>query len=1008
MAHPARARPRLGAALGVVASLALVGAATASGPSFDRLGPEQGLPHGTVGDLLQDRDGFLWLATSDGLARFDGAELRVFRFPPEEVARGASNRILALAEDRERRLWVATTTGIARLDRSQARLREEPSASAGESCRRSPLELDGDGVLWVGRNRVALRFDEGAGRFLEHPLPEGEEGWIADLARAPDGRVWALVTELDWSAPRLYRLGAERAALAPSIPIDGAERASRFAFDREGGLHVAGSQGGVRGVGVRFPSVAGLPDEPLEAYLEARDGRTWFGTSSGLFLAEPGAQSAQPVPLAGEPQDWQWRYVLSLEEDDAGLLWVGTLAGAFFHDPRGKPFRHLGYERGEAGGLPARAVSSVALAEDGSAWVGTYGGGLARVDLDRVRVIETFRHDPARPGSLCEDLIWSLLRDDEGGLWVGTESGLCHRGRGEERFRPVPLPLPGPPRSGIYRVKDLAAADGAIWVGTNLGLVRLEPNGGESRFWGGGGGPGGLSFAAVGTLLVDVAASGLYVGTTGGGLDRLDFASGTFAHYSTGGQQSRREREVTIYDLEPAAAGGLWIGSSDGLGRFLPDLGRTEFPAIRGELPGSTIFSVAEDATGELWLGTNRGLVRYRPATEELRAFDLGDGIGNLEFNRHAAVHTPGGGLAFGGMEGMTLFEPGSVRPSSFRPRTSLTRVAVLGTASERAVEPWGVERLVLGPEDRAVTFEWAVLLFSRSDRCASRYRLEGLDGEWIEAGTARGARYTNLEPGDYLFRVVSANADGFWSEDGAELAVRVLPPYWRSAWFRLLLISLAVGSLALAYRLRVARLRSLERMRLRIASDLHDELGGDLSGIAVAAGLVARREQLADADRDRLAGVQRTAVDVLHGLRDIVWCVDPSRDRLTDLSERLRGIARALFAETEMEVELELPNEPTILPMDLRRSLYLSAKELLHNVARHAGARRIRVALARREGRLRLEVEDDGVGFDPARVTEGTGLASVRRRMREAAGSVSIQSAPGEGAIVRLEVPFP
>ena len=119
-------------------------------------------------------------------------------------------------------------------------------------------------------------------------------------------------------------------------------------------------------------------------------------------------------------------------------------------------------------------------------------------------------------------------------------------------------------------------------------------------------------------------------------------------------------------------------------------------------------------------------------------------------------------------------------------------------------------------------------------------------------------------------------------------------------------------------------------------------------------------------------------------------------------------GIARALFAETEMEVELELPNEPTILPMDLRRSLYLSAKELLHNVARHAGARRIRVALARREGRLRLEVEDDGVGFDPARVTEGTGLASVRRRMREAAGSVSIQSAPGEGAIVRLEVPFP
>jgi len=1008
MAHPKRASPEIGVALGMAAWLGLAGGAAAGEVRFERLGPEQGLPHGTVGALLQDRDGFLWLATSDGLARFDGTELRVFRFSPDEVARGASNRFAALVEDRERRLWFATTTGVGRLDRSAARLREEPSASDGESCRRSPLALDGRGSLWVGRNRVALRYDEASRSFVKHSLPEEDEGWIADLARAPDGAVWALVTDVDWGAPRLYRLAAEAGALAPAIPIEGAERASHFAFDRQGGLHLAGSRTGLLAAGgPRIPVVAGLPDEQLEAFLEASDGRIWFGTPSGLFVLEPGAGSAHPVPLAGEPQDWQWRYVLSLAEDDAGLLWVGTLAGAFFHDPHRNPFRHLGYRRGDEAALPARAVSALALEGDGSAWVGTYGGGLAKVDLDEGRVTETHRHQPARRGSLCDDLVWSLLRDGDGSLWVGNESGLCRRGPGDDRFLPVPLPLPGAPRPGFDRVKDLAAADGAIWVGTNLGLVRLDPRGGASRFWGGGSEAGGLSYPEVGTLLVDPAGGGLYVGTTGGGLDRLDFASGTFAHYPTGAPGAPRQREATIYDLEPAAAGGLWVGSSEGLGRFLPSTGRMEFPVIRAELPGSAIFSVAEDATGELWLGTNRGLVRYRPATEELRAFDLGDGIGNLEFNRHAVARTPDGGLAFGGMEGLTLFDPGNVRASSYRPRTSLTRIAVLGSGGERSIEPWGVDRLVLEPGDRAVTFEWAALLFSRAERCISRYRLEGLDGDWIEAGRERRARYTNLAPGDYGFRVVSANADGLWSESEATIELRVLPPFWRTAWFRLLVVASVAGLLALAYRLRVARLRSLERMRLRIASDLHDELGGDLSGIAVAAGLVARREQLADADRDRLAGVQRTAVEVLHGLRDIVWCVDPSRDRLADLSERLRAVARALFGESEVEVELELPNEPTPLPMDLRRALYLSAKELLHNVARHAEARRVRLALERGAGRLRLEVEDDGIGFDPERAVEGTGLASVRRRMREAAGSVTLRSAAGEGTAARLEVPF-
>lgn len=974
---------------------------------FERLGPEHGLPHGTVNAILQSRDGFLWLATHDGLARYDGRDFRVFRFSAQEMARGASNRIQGLLEDHDGRLWVATGAGIYRFDRGRARLVEVPSASASEDHRRSPLVLDGEGRLWVGRGAGVERFDEATGEMLRFPLP-GDDGWVAALARTTEGRLWALVTDVDWNGPRVFLIDPARGPVGEAQPLATDTMAFHLAFDRSGAAWLAGSPGALTApAGWSFPRFSGGPAQPLHAFLEDRAGRLWLGTDSGLYEADRGAQSVRRVPLDADPQDWQRRFVNTIAEDDAGILWVGTLAGAYFHDPHRKPFRHLGYARGEPSSLPARAVSAIAPEGDARAWLGTFGGGLAYADLGANAVLETFRHDSTDPGSLCDDLVWSLLRDAAGALWIGTESGLCLLPAGARRFRQVELPLPAPRRPGVHRVKDLASAGGSLWVGTNLGLVRLGVADESSQLWGAAAAPLGLSFAEIGTLLVVAEGSALLVGTTQGGIDRLHLATGRFEHVPIGPRDSALDRDVTIYDLESSARGGVWIATSGGLGRWTPESRRAEFPVIPSGLPGSIVFSVIEDDRGIVWLGTNQGLIRFDPATGETRPFDLADGIGNVEFNRHAAARLADGSVALGGMSGVTHFDPERIIASTYRPPTTLARVAILGASGERTVEPFALERLVLGPEDRAVTFDWSVPFFSRSDRCTSRYRLEGLDDRWLEAGQARSVRYTNLEPGRYRFRVVSANADGLWNEAGAEVAVQVLPPYWRTTWFRLLLVALGTTLLALAYRLRVRRIAKLERMRLRIAGDLHDELGSDLSGIAVTAGLVARREEISVADRERLAGIESTAVEVMHGLRDIVWCVDPSRDRLQDLAERLRSVTRGLFGDTAVEVDLDLVSDPATLPMDLRRALYLSAKELLHNVARHAQAHRVRLALARAGGMLALEIADDGSGFDPSAASDGTGLASVRRRMREAGGRIEILSSPGQGTRAVLTIPF-
>lgn len=995
-------------AVGFAAGVAIAHATAELPRSFERLGPEHGLPHGSVSAIVQTRDGFLWLATNEGLARYDGQKFRVFRFSASEVASGASNRMQSLLEDPRERLWVGTASGVYRLERETGRFLALPSPSAAEDHRRSPLALDGEGRLWVGRGAGVERLDEATGELHRFALPGDDDGWVAALARAPGGHLWALVTGVDWGAPRLYRLDPERGVIGEPLHLGQGTRAFLLAFQRSGAAWLNSDPSTLRApAGWTFPALSGAPVEPLQAFLEDRAGRVWLGTGSGLYLVDPEGAFVRPVPHVRDPQDWQRRFVNAITEDAAGILWVGTLAGAYFHDPHRKPFRHFGHVRGEPGSLPARAVSAIAPTSGAIAWLGTYGGGLVRADLSRGEVLDAYRSDPADPDSLCDDLVWSLLLDARETLWIGTESGLCFLASKSRRFRKLSLPLPLPPGPDVHRVKDLASADGAIWIGTNLGLVRLGGPGEPSRFWGAAAAPDGLSFPEIGALHVETGGAALLIGTTIGGIDRLDLATGRFEHLPLSRRAAVQDRNVAIFDFESSARGGYWVGTGGGLIRWASRGEQSELPSIPVELTGSTVFSVLEDDHGSLWLGTNQGLVRFDPATGEVRPFDLGDGIGSVEFNRHAAARLASGELAFGGMEGITSFAPDRIVATRARPTTTLQRIAVLGDAGERTIEPFGLEILALGPNDRAVTFDWSVPFFSRSDRCASRYRLDGLDTGWLDAGTARSARYTNLEPGNYRFRVVSANADGLWSAAEAALAVRVLPPYWRTAWFRLIVLMVGAAGLASAYRLRLRRLAQLERMRLRIASDLHDELGGDLSGIAVAAGLVARREALSREDRDRLAGVESTAVAVMHGLRDIVWCVDPSRDRLRHLAERLRSVTRGLFADTEVEVELELLSDPAALPMDLRRALYLSAKELLHNAARHAGARRVQVSLARAGGMLRLEVADDGAGFEPAAAADGTGLASVRRRIREAGGQVEVRSARGQGTRAVLTVPF-
>src|SRR5690606_8262588 len=285
------------------------------------------------------------------------------------------------------------------------------------------------------------------------------------------------------------------------------------------------------------------------------------------------------------------------------------------------------------------------------------------------------------------------------------------------------------------------------------------------------------------------------------------------------------------------AAGALWLGTGTGLTRYDPAAGAFTHYLKRDGLPGSVVYSILEDGRQRLWLGTNLGLACFDPrlpAGRAFRTFDAGAGTGNPEYNRQAAFRNGRGSFFFGGMGGLTVFDPDKIHDNPVVPPVVLVDVQKANREGTASVNPFGLGHLRLSSRDYSLSFTFAALAYAHPPKNRYAYRLEGFDAGWVDAGTGRVARYTNLPAGDYVFRVRGSNNDGVWNEAGLALRLTVLPPFWETAWFRLLVAAAVAGLLGAAYRYRVQRLLEVERLRLRIASDLHDDFSSDLTGIAL------------------------------------------------------------------------------------------------------------------------------------------------------------------------------
>lgn len=829
------ARIRVAAAL-LTAAAAIRSAQAAEPPNarFQHWTVEDGLSQSTVNAIAQDAKGFMWFGTQDGLNRFDGQVFAISRNRADDPGSLPAGIIWSVLTARDGTIWIGIDGGgITRFDPVSGRLSPGPKLPG---ARVRSLAEGPDGTIWVGIDGgglAAVDPKSGTVRGFRHDASV-PSSLASDAVRVVlvdrAGSVW-IGTDgggLDRLAPAgggFVHLGRHD---DPKLDL-GSDRIRALLEDRDGHLWIGTYDGGlsrlnpVSGEIRRFTHRDGdprtIPNDRVRTLLEDNEGTIWAGTDAGLARydrSSGGFDAYRHDP--SDPRSLGSDRVLSLYQDRGGVLWVATQAGLSTWNPTIGSFAHVRQQPDSPASIGSNVVTSFAAEPGGAVWVGTFGGGLDRLERDRSAATH-YRHVESDPGSLSDDRVMSLLRDRAGHIWVGTMAGGLNRldpatGR-FERFASDPADPHGLPSDGVTALYEDPA--GRIWIGAhNAGLCRYDAASKTfARYRSDPANRSSLSDDRVMSIAGDSSGT-IWVGTEGGGINGLDPATGRFVRFAHDAADPASLASNVVWSILEGRDGTLWIGTQAGLSswsRAHRRAGRGVFRSytVKDGLPNDFVYAVLEDAGGALWMSTNRGIARFDPATDRFVSFDSSYGLQSNEFNFGAALKAPGGTLYFGGNNGFNAFDPLAIHPNTNVPPVVVTGILRFDEPLPLPSAPWASKRITAGYRDYALTFEFASLDYTAPKKNRLQFRLEGFDAKWIDPGTSRRATYTNLPPGEYVFRVRGSNAQGVWNEAGASVAVHVLPPPWRTGWAYLAYALLAggVGAVALNAQRRKIRLKA-------------------------------------------------------------------------------------------------------------------------------------------------------------------------------------------------------
>lgn len=1015
---------------------------------FQHLTTEDGLSSDLVWNIAQDKDGFMWFSTFYGLNRYDGNTVRVFYHDPNDPHSLSSSVLRDLYLSSTGTLWVGTWSadGLNQYDPlTESFIRYQHDPKDPHSLSNNSVEAiceDRSGTLWVGTKDGLNKFDSRTKQFTHylhdptnpHSLINNEI-WAIHEDRA--GVLWvgtsAGLERFDRTTGKFTHYQHD-----PSDPRSLGNNLIWTIYEDSRGILWVGTEEGLntlnRDTG-KFTRYLYDPSDPQSlgsdtvfSAIEDRNGFLWFSTIGGVSrfdrktktFTRYRSNSADPYSLNNDE-------VWHIYQDRTGMLWMSTFRGVNILDPAGKAFRHYRAIPGDSNTLLSNTVSTVYEDRKGIVWIGTIGG-LSRWDRKTGKFTH-YKYDPKNPNSVRPSGIKAIFEDRDGTLWIGTAAdGLSKFDRQTNTFTHYVHDSTNPDSLSHNFVTDIDEdRAGNLWICTWGGLNKFDPNTGKFTSY--------QHDPAEANTLIDNQTNVLYEDQKGRfwvgtllGLDRFDPETGTFTHYlHSRSDFSIRggDRVASVYSMYEDRKGRFWIGTEKGLGKF--DYEHRQYTHYNLE---NMIFNILEEdipsdgRVRHLWLSPSNGLIRFDPETETFRAYDVTDGLQSNTFSlRNSSYKSHTGELLFGGVNGLSAFYPEQIQDNPHIPPVLITDFQLGGDPvpiAEDSVLKQSIlktKHLTLSYRDRVFSFEFAALNYRAPEKSLYKYKLEGFEKEWTEVDSDHNfATYTNLDPGNYVFRAIGSNNDGLWNERGAAIAITVTPPWWETLWFRGFVVVLSLGVVVGLFRWRMyaieQRNRELEkqvtkrtaelqalnqqliaakekaevanRAKSSFLSSMSHELRTPLNGILGYAQILRRKWGLDADQKEGLNVIYNSGYHLLMLINDVLDLakIEASKTQLypreinfPDFLNSVVGVIRMAAHQKDIQFSFEKDgNLPVGVEVDEKR-LRQVLLNLLGNAVKFTDKGKVALNVRtvesetpsqKSEAKIRFEITDTGVGMTP------------------------------------------
>ncbi len=997
---------------------------------LESLNINNGLSQSFVSGILQDQKGLMWFTTSDGLNKYDGYTFTVYHHDPDDSTSIGSDDLTCMFEDAKGRLWLGTRhNGIDFFDRENNRfshIRHSGSNSL-QSDNIMSIAEDKSGNLWI-------RTEQGidcAEIVTDKPPPRGRSAsgnalslvfthirldaafeavrYKYESAKVfVDSRSHVYITTNSRIWEAFYRQKQYTYTLAHryTFPVIDSFQIADLTEDLASASLLLNTRDVIRfprhdfDAAVRiFRSVRAQTPWTLD-----KRHRLWMPDSNRIIQLQVEPLIVQSAVIS-EPRYMQAIAASTvLFTDRTGVIWIGTGGyGILRYDPEKENFHHI---------LPD--FISYQLLE-------SRPGRIAAIGVNSSYSIDIRRQDPVTIRPLADEAlmaarslqfkIGSFAEDTTGNYWFGLHAHIIRYQVKERKLRFYPMPVS---EKATLPFPLYADRRENLWMGYNRYFVRYNIRTGLfTRYEY----PVRMKSYEYDFLQSIYEDRGLLWLGSANGLFRFNIATGEMRHYTarfadTGSVSNNVILSMCNDTRQPGRY--LWIGTKGGgLNRMDKQTGELIRYTTKNGLPNNVIYGILPDEEGRYWLSTNKGLSEFNPRSVHFRNFDVSDGLQSNEFNRYAYCKTEEGLMVFGGMNGINYFNPSDIRVlppppvvlTDFRMFNKTVNFKKPGSPIGRDIG--FTSEIHLRYEQNVITFQFAAMDYRKPGNAQYRYMMHGFDKDWIYSGTVREATYTNLDPGTYEFTVQGSLGEGVWGTRTTSVAVIIVPPWWQRWWFYGIIISSTMYLTFVLYQYRLNQVIKLERVRNRIARDLHDEVGSSISTIAIYSKIL--QEHLGTGafnNAPLLTKITDNAQEIMEAMNDIVWNINTRNDAFENIISRMREHAYQLFEAKGYTLHFYFDDNLARmkLGMEKRRDFYLIYKEALNNIAKYANGKNVWITLTVHNSGIRLTIKDDGQGFERKEVRRSSnGLGNMEFRAAALQGKLRIISAPDQGTEIIL-----